>query len=148
GAGPGRDPGHRERRPRGRRARRADARAGCARGDRGGRSRQPRDGDRTLSVILRWLLDLLQRFTRTLDPWLCAALFALMAIALAVLYSAGGQNGQSLVVAQAVRYGVGLAAMWALSRASALRLREVTPLVYGATLLPLLLVLVVGTGRH
>jgi len=101
-----------------------------------------------VSVILRWLLDLLQRFTRTLDPWLCAALLALMVIALAVLYSAGGQNGHQLVLAQAVRYGVGLAAMWALSRASALRLREVTPLVYAATLLPLVLVLAIGTGRH
>ncbi len=101
-----------------------------------------------MSVILRWLLDLLQRFVRTLDPWLCAALFALMAIALAVLYSAGGQGGSQLVVAQSIRYGVGLAAMWVLSRASPLRLREVTPLVYAATLAPLLLVLVIGTGRH
>src|SRR5690606_3123652 len=101
-----------------------------------------------MSAILRFLLDLLQRFVRTLDPWLCAALFALMAIALAVLYSAGGQGGQHLVVAQAVRYGVGLAAMWGLSRASPLRLREVTPLLYVATLLPLVLVRVIGTARH
>lgn len=101
-----------------------------------------------MNEILRWLLDLLLRFTRTLDLPLCAALLALMAIALAVLYSAGGGNGMALVTAQGARFAVGLAAMWALSRMSPLRLRDFTPLVYAATLLPLLLVLVIGTGRH
>ena len=101
-----------------------------------------------MNTIVQWLLHLLLRFVRTLDWSLCAALFALMAIALAVLYSAGGQNGMDLVVAQGARYGVGLAAMWGLSRVTPLRLRDVTPLVYAATLLPLLLVLVIGTGKH
>jgi rod shape determining protein RodA len=101
-----------------------------------------------MNIILRWLLDLVQRFVRTLDWSLCAALFALMAIALAVLYSAGGQNGMDLVVAQGARYGVGLAAMWGLSRVTPLRLRDATPLVYAATLLPLVLVLAIGTGKH
>ena len=94
-----------------------------------------------MNTIAQWLLHLLLRFVRTLDWSLCAALFALMAIALAVLYSAGGQNGMDLVVAQGARYGVGLAAMWGLSRVTPLRLRDATPLVYAATLLPLLLVL-------
>jgi rod shape determining protein RodA len=89
-----------------------------------------------------------QRFVRTLDWSLCAALFALMAIALAVLYSAGGHNGMDLVVAQGARYGVGLAAMWGLSRVTPPRLRDATPLVYAATLLPLVLVLAIGTGKH
>ena len=101
-----------------------------------------------MNTIVQWLLHLLLRFVRTLDWSLCAALFALMAIALAVLYSAGGQNGMDLVVAQGARYGVGLTAMWGLSRVTPLRLRDVTPLVYAATLLPLLLVLVIGTGKH
>src|SRR3546814_432976 len=101
-----------------------------------------------MNVILRWLLDLLQRFVRTLDWSLCAALFALMAIALAVLYSAGGDSGMQLVYAQGARYAVGLAAMWVLSRVTPPRLRDVTPLAYGATLVPLLLVLAIGTGRY
>jgi rod shape determining protein RodA len=101
-----------------------------------------------VNAILRWLLDLFLRFVRTLDWSLCAALFALMAIALAVLYSAGGHNGMDLVVAQGARYGVGLAAMWGLSRVTPPRLRDATPLVYAATLLPLLLVLAIGTAKH
>ncbi|WP_149195799.1 rod shape-determining protein RodA [Luteimonas suaedae] len=100
-----------------------------------------------MSVILRWLLDLVARFVRTLDWPLCAALVMLMGIGLAVLYSASGQNSQ-MVLAQAVRYGVGLGAMWLLSRVTPLRLRSITPAVYGLSLLPLLLVLFIGTGRH
>src|SRR3546814_11290920 len=96
-----------------------------------------------MNVILRWLLDLLQRFVRTLDWSLCAALFALMAIALAVLYSAGGDSGMQLVYAQGARYAVGLAAMWVLSRVTPPRLRDVPPLAYGPTLVPLLLVLAI-----
>ncbi|KGM56412.1 rod shape-determining protein RodA [Lysobacter arseniciresistens ZS79] len=100
-----------------------------------------------MNVILRWLLDLLLRFIRTLDLPLLAALGALMAIGLAVLYSAGGQS-TSLVVAQGARFGVGLAAMWGLSRLPPTQLRNWTPLIFGASLLPLVAVLVVGEGRH
>jgi len=101
-----------------------------------------------LSTILRWLLDLFLRFTRTLDWPLLAALLALMGIALAVLYSAGGDSGRQLVIAQGARYAVGLVAMWALSRVTPARLRDATPMAYAATLLPLLLVLAIGTGKH
>src|SRR5690606_31149712 len=87
------------------------------------------------------------RLVRTLDLPLLAALAALMAIGLAVLYSAGGQS-TSLVVAQGARFGVGLAAMWGLSRLPPTQLRNWTPLVYGASLLPLVAVLLVGEGRH
>src|SRR3546814_2346039 len=38
--------------------------------------------------------------------------------------------------------------MWVLSRVTPPRLRDVTPLAYGATLVPLLLVLAIGTGRY
>ncbi len=99
-----------------------------------------------MNVILRWLLDLVRRFTRTLDWSLLAALLALMGTGLAVLYSAGGQN-PALVVSQGARYGVGLAVMWALSRVPPVRLRAATPVVYGVSLLPLVAVLFVGTGR-
>ena len=81
-----------------------------------------------MSAILRWLLDIFVRLTRTLDWPLCAALIALMAIGLAVLYSAGGESPR-LVYAQGARYAVGFGAMWLLSRLSPHRLRNATPLV-------------------
>ncbi len=100
-----------------------------------------------MSAILRWLFDLAARLLRTLDWQLCAALFALMGIGLAVLYSAGGES-RSLVVAQAARYAVGFGALWALSRIQPHRLRNATPAAYVLTIVPLLLVLAIGTGRH
>ena len=100
-----------------------------------------------MNIILAWLLDLWRRFTRTLDWPLLAALCALMGIGLAVLHSASGQNAD-MVTAQAVRYGVGLAAMWLLSRVTPLRLRAVTPVFYALSIIPLVVVLFLGTGRH
>lgn len=99
--------------------------------------------------VLRWLLDLAWRATRTLDWPLCLALVTLMGIGLAVLYSAGGASGgPALLKAQGVRFAVGLAAMWALSRVSVVRLRAWSPGVYLLAMLPLLAVLLVGTGKH
>jgi len=97
--------------------------------------------------LLRWLLDLFLRFTRTLDWPLLAALLALMTIGLAVLYSAGNESPR-LVLAQGARYGVGLGALWLLSRTSPILLRSVTPLVFAGSLLPLVLVLFIGDGKH
>ncbi|HRO27002.1 MAG TPA: rod shape-determining protein RodA [Luteimonas sp.] len=99
-----------------------------------------------MNTILRWLLDLLQRFTRTLDWPLLAALLALMGIGLLVLHSAGGQN-MALVKSQAARYVVGLGAMWLMSRIPPPALRRATPVVYALSLLPLVAVLFIGTGR-
>ena len=100
-----------------------------------------------MSVILRWLFDLLRRGVRTLDGPLLGALLALMAIGLAVLYSAGGQS-TSLVLAQGSRFALGLGALWLLSRLPPIQLRNWTPLAYGIALVPLLVVLFVGQGRH
>jgi rod shape determining protein RodA len=100
-----------------------------------------------LNAILHWLFDVVARLARTLDLWLCGALAALMAIALAVLYSAGGES-LPLVVAQGARFAVGLAALWLLSRVPPHKLRNATPIAYALTLLPLLLVLAIGTGKH
>ena len=97
--------------------------------------------------FLRWLLDLFLRFTRTLDLPLLCALLMLMVFGLMVLYSAGNEN-RTLVIAQGARYVVGLGAMWLLSRITPAQLRSVTPLVFIGSLLPLLLVLVIGQGRH
>jgi len=100
-----------------------------------------------MTAILRWLFDILARLLRTLDWPLCVALLALMTIGLAVLYSAGIESPR-LVMAQGVRYAFGFVAMWGLSRIPPNRLRNITPMAYGATLLPLLVVLVIGTGKH
>ena len=100
-----------------------------------------------MNAILGWLLDLAARLTRTLDWSLCLALAALMTIGLAVLYSAGGESPR-LVMAQGARYAVGLVAMWALSRIPPNRLRNATPAAYALSILPLLLVLAIGTGKH
>ena len=99
-----------------------------------------------MNTILRWLLDLFLRLTRTLDWPLLAALVALMGIGLALLSSAGSQN-MALVQSQGARYAVGLAALWLISRIPVPTLRRATPVVYLLSLLPLLLVLFIGTGR-
>lgn len=99
-----------------------------------------------MNVILRFLLDLVLRFVRTLDWVLLGALVALMGIGLAVLHSAGGQN-PALVVSQGARYGVGLGVLWLLSRAPLMRLRDAAPVAYLLSLLPLVAVLFMGTGR-
>ncbi|HEU4773148.1 MAG TPA: rod shape-determining protein RodA [Lysobacter sp.] len=100
-----------------------------------------------MSVILRWLFDLLWRAMRTLDLPLLGALLALMGIGLAVLYSAGGKS-EALVMAQGSRFAVGLVVLWALSRVSPIQLRNITPLVYAVCLLPLVAVLFIGQGKH
>ncbi len=99
--------------------------------------------------ILRWCFDLLGELLRTLDPWLLAALAALMAVGLATMYSAGGDaQGMHLVLAQGARFAAGLAAMWALSRVPPVRMRAWTPGVFAFSLLPLVLVLFIGGGKH
>ena len=100
-----------------------------------------------MNALARILFDVGARALRTVDLWLLAALLALMGVGLAVLYSAGAESPR-LVVAQGARFAVGLAAMWLLSRIPPTRLRHWSPLVYGVSLLPLLLVLVIGQGRH
>lgn len=100
-----------------------------------------------MTTFVRWLLDMFLRFTRTLDWPLLLALMALMGVGLAVLYSAGNESPR-LVMAQGARYGIGLGAMWLLSRAPTAQLRSVTPLLFVGSLLPLLAVLFVGQGKH
>ena len=102
-----------------------------------------------MTELLRWGFDLLRHLLRTVDWLLLGALLALMAIGLAVLYSAGGaRSGPALLKAQGARFAIGLAAMWALSRVSVIQLRTWSPPVYVLSLLPLVAVLLVGTGKH
>jgi len=57
-------------------------------------------------------------------------------------------SNPKLVIAQGARYCVGLAALWLVSRISPAQLRSATPLFFAASLLPLLVVLVIGQGKH
>ncbi|TZF82889.1 rod shape-determining protein RodA [Cognatilysobacter lacus] len=98
-------------------------------------------------ILLRWLFDLVYRATRTVDLPLLAALLALMAIGLAVIYSAADGSAH-MVIARTAHYGLGLAAMWALSRMQPNQLRNWTPYIYAASIVPLLIVLVIGRGKH
>jgi rod shape determining protein RodA len=100
-----------------------------------------------MKAFVRWLFDLFQRFTRTLDWPLLGALLALMAVGLAVLYSAGNESAR-LVLAQGARYGVGLGALWLLSHVSPIQLRSITPMLFAVSLLPLVAVLFIGDGKH
>ena len=100
-----------------------------------------------MNAIVRLGVDLTGRMLRTVDLWLLGALLALMTIGLMVLYSAAAETPR-LVFAQGARFAVGLAAMWGLSRIPPTRLRHWSPLVYGISLLPLLLVLAIGQGKH
>jgi cell elongation-specific peptidoglycan biosynthesis regulator RodA len=95
--------------------------------------------------LLRWLADLAHRFVRNLDAPLLLALGLLMGLGLAVMHSAGGP---ALVLAQGSRFAVGLVAMWAISRVPVPRLRAWSPLVYALSLLPLLAVFLIGTGKY
>ncbi|WP_454832317.1 rod shape-determining protein RodA [Pseudoxanthomonas wuyuanensis] len=102
-----------------------------------------------MNDILRWVFDLLRRLLHTLDWPLLLALAGLMGIGVAVLYSAGGDSqGSRLAINQGARFAVGLGAMWALSRVSPVRLRSWTPGVFAVSLLPLIAVLFIGTGKH
>ena len=100
-----------------------------------------------MNVILRWLADLLLRFLRSLDLPLLAALLALMGVGLAVLYSAGSESSR-LVLTQGVYFGIGLAALWLVSRMPAHLLKQVTPAVYAVSMVPMVLVLFIGTGKY
>ncbi len=100
-----------------------------------------------MNPLLRLMVVFLQRVLRTVDLPLLAALGGLMAASLAVLSSVGGDSTR-LVISQGARFVVGIGAMWAISRVRPQTLRDVSPWLYAASLVPLATVLVVGTGRH
>ncbi|MET1023463.1 MAG: FtsW/RodA/SpoVE family cell cycle protein, partial [Pseudoxanthomonas sp.] len=102
-----------------------------------------------MTELIRYLGDLAWRFLRSLDWILCLALLGVMCFGLAVLKSAGGATGGThLVIAQGIRFAIGAGAMWALSRVQMPRLRAWTPLTYALSMLPLLAVFVLGTGKY
>ena len=100
-----------------------------------------------MNTILRDLADLMLRFLRTIDLPLLAALLALMGIGLATLYSASNESTRMLAT-QGAYFGIGLGMLWLASRIPAHVLKQFTPAVYVASLLPLVLVLFVGSGKY
>ena len=100
-----------------------------------------------MNVLLRMLLDLLLRFVRTLDLPLLGALLALMGVGLATLYSASNES-MRVVLTQGVYFSVGLGALWVASRAPAHMLKQFTPVIYALSILPLVIVLFIGSGKY
>ena len=100
-----------------------------------------------MSVLLRMLLDLLLRFVRSLDLPLLGALLALMGVGLATLYSASNES-MRVVLTQGVYFSVGLGALWVASRAPAHMLKQFTPVIYALSILPLVIVLFIGSGKY
>ena len=100
-----------------------------------------------MKFLLQMLLDLLQRFMRTLDLPLLAALLALMGIGLATQYSAGNESLRGAVM-QGAFYCVGLGALWVASRIPAHLLKQATPAIFLLSMLPLVLVLFIGSGKY
>ena len=97
--------------------------------------------------LLRILLDLLLRFVRTLDLPLLAGLLALMGIGLATQFSAGYESLRGVAM-QGAFYCVGLGALWVASRLPAHLLKQATPAIFVLSLVPLVLVLFIGSGKY
>ena len=100
-----------------------------------------------MNTLLRLLADLLLRFLRSLDLPLLAALLAIMGIGLATLYSASNESTR-LVTTQGAYFCVGLGVLWVASRIPAHLLKQATPPIYVLSLLPLVLVLFIGSGKY
>ncbi len=94
--------------------------------------------------LARWRDRLLKR--QMLDIPLTSALLLLCAVGLTVLYSASGHSLDQML-AQAMRFGLGLGVMYVLSRIPPAILRSWTPWFYFGTLGLLLLVTLFGEGR-
>lgn len=80
------------------------------------------------------------------DLALLGALLLVLGAGLAVLYSAADEQPR-LVVSQAVRMGVGLGALWVISRIPPVQLRLWSPWLFAISLVLLMLVPLLGTGR-
>ncbi len=100
-----------------------------------------------MKFLLRLLLDLLARATRSLDLPLLAALLVLMGIGLVTQYSASGESVHGVAM-QAAFFCVGLGALWVASRAPPHLLKQATPALFLLSLVPMVLVLFIGGGKY
>jgi rod shape determining protein RodA len=94
--------------------------------------------------LRRWMARLLSR--PTLDLPLLAALILLCGVGLVVLYSASGGN-LNLVLNQSARLALGFALLLLASRVPPAILRSWTPWLFATSLVVLLLVPLIGSGR-
>ncbi len=99
-----------------------------------------------MSTMARRLSLLKSLATPRVDLPLLIALFGVAAIGLLTLHSAAGGN-ERMVLSQAARIGVGFAAIWVVSRIPPLHLRRWTPWLLLISVVLLLLVPLLGTGR-
>ena len=79
-----------------------------------------------MKFLLRWLLDLLLRFTRSLDLPMLTAILVLMVIGLMTQYSASNESVRGVVM-QGSFYVVGLGALWVTSRIPMHLPKQATP---------------------
>jgi rod shape determining protein RodA len=100
-----------------------------------------------MKYLLRWLLDLLLRFTRSLDLPILAVLLVLMGVGLATQYSASNESVRGVTM-QGAFYVVGLVALWVSSRIPMHLLKQATPAIFVLSLVPMVLVLFIGGGKY
>ena len=100
-----------------------------------------------MKFLLRWLLDLLLRFTRSLDLPMLTAILVLMVIGLMTQYSASNESVRGVVM-QGSFYVVGLGALWVTSRIPMHLLKQATPALFVLSLVPMVLVLFIGGGKY
>ena len=100
-----------------------------------------------MKFLLRWLWDLLLRFTRSLDLPMLAVLLVLMMVGLATQYSASNESVRGVMM-QGAFYVVGLVALWVCSRIPMHMLKQATPAIFVLSLVPMVLVLFIGGGKY
>lgn len=100
-----------------------------------------------MKALLALLLDMLQRFVRSLDAPLMMALMALMAAGLVTQYSAGNESMRGVMM-QGAYFGVGCGALWVVSRVPVQLLKQATPALFLLSLIPMVLVLFIGGGKY
>ncbi|MFZ5607136.1 MAG: rod shape-determining protein RodA [Pseudomonadota bacterium] len=97
--------------------------------------------------LLLLLIDLLRRFVRNLDPVLMPALLVLMGIGLVTQYSASNESARGVAM-QGAFYLVGLGGLWVVSRLPLLLLKQATPAIFVLSMLPMVAVLFIGSGKY
>ena len=100
-----------------------------------------------MKYLLQWLLEMLQRFLRSLDLPLLAVILMLMGIGLATQYSASNESVRGVSM-QGAFYVVGLGALWVTSRVPMHWLKQATPAIFLFSLIPMVLVLFIGGGKY
>lgn len=99
-----------------------------------------------MTALIGYVRRLPSRVAATFDLPLLLAVVLVMVIGLAVLHSASGER-MALLVPQVLRFGVGVAAMLLIAQIPPAQMRTWTPWIYVGSLLLLLVVPLLGSGR-